>query len=100
MTTVTLINPTMAPNSIFQDRKGNLLTLSAAGTVVADSAIHNLQELSEGGFDVPLSAKSGPTGSRPPTPWPGQVYFDTSLNVAVRRNPANTGWVDAVGVIV
>ena len=100
MTAITLTNLSLAPNASFQDRRGNLLTLGAQGTVTADSAVHNLVELAQAGFDVPLSAKSGPTSARPAVSWPGQVFFDTSLGVAVRRNLANGAWLDACGVVV
>ena len=90
--------PHIAPGATFQTRTGQLIVTGVDRTVSVDSALVNLSELASAGFG--LLVTSGNTAQRPAVAWPGVEFDDTSLNVRVRRNPANTAWLDAGGVVV
>jgi hypothetical protein len=48
-----------------------------------------------GNFEYVQTGKSGPSSARPSNPYPGMIYFDTTLNLPVWWN--GTVWVDANG---
>ena len=88
----------IAPGATFQTRTGQLIAIAVDHTVSVDPALVNLSELASAGFG--LLVTSGTTAQRPAVAWPGVEFDDTTLNVRVRRNPANTVWLDACGVVV
>jgi len=94
---VTLRAPAGFASSHVIDSLGVKVAVPASGNITVDPAQVRIHDLIAAGFsEVP--GGSGATGSRPTAQlYPGQFYFDTSLNKPVWRNAANSGWVDATG---
>jgi hypothetical protein len=100
MTLLTLIFPPEITGR-FNDTAGNTVSPDATGRCVVDSNVVVLSDFFDAGFSMAADVASA---TRPSTTYPGQLYFDTTLNAGaglpIFRNTANNAWINAAGVVV
>ena len=100
MTLLTLLAPGNITGS-FSDSRGNVAQIDPTGRVTIDSSVYLVQNFYDAGFAAIPDIASA---VRPTLTYPGQPYFDTTLNAGtgrpIWRNAANTGWVDSTGATV
>lgn len=96
---INLVYPAaLLPSVSITGTNGQPLTVAPTnGTYLADTLL--LPQLLQLGFV--FAPPVGATSARPTVGlYPGMRYFDTTLNIPIFRNAANSGWINASGTSV
>ena len=86
------------PGSLFADSLGNIHLVLRDGTAIVDMAAVNIGQLIAQGFQGLTSR--GSSAQRPAMAVPGQLFYDETLGMELRRSASNDAWLCPSGARV